>query len=175
MIANLTLRERLILTAGGLFVLLALAYLLVWSPYRNAMERFDSQITSRQRQMGEIQQLRQEFLRLNQRIAQAEAQLARARSFSLFSFVEEAGARIASRENLVSMRPQPASEQNGFREEAVEIKLEKIRLDQLVQLLYEIETTEAFLRVKNLRVKTRFDNRSQLDATLVIASLGKSQ
>ncbi|MCP3177191.1 type II secretion system protein GspM [Desulfuromonas sp. KJ2020] len=175
MIANLTPRERLILTVGGLFVLLALAYLLVWSPYRNAMERFDSQITSRQRQMGEIQQLRQEFLRLNQRIAQAEAQLARARSFSLFSFVEEAGARIASRENLVSMRPQPASEQNGFREEAVEIKLEKIRLDQLVQLLYEIETAEAFLRVKNLRVKTRFDNRSQLDATLVIASLGKSQ
>ncbi|BCA80385.1 type II secretion system protein GspM [Desulfuromonas sp. AOP6] len=175
MIANLTPRERLILAGGGLFVLLTLTYLLIWSPYRDALERFDSQIASRQRQMVEIQQLRQEFLHLNQRIAQAETQLARSRSFSLFSFVEETGARIASRENLVSMRPQPTSEQNGFREEAVEIKVEKIRLDQLVQLLYEIEAADAFLRVKNLRVKTRFDNRSQLDATLVIASLGKSQ
>ena len=93
-------------------------------------------------------------------------------AFSLFSFIEATEAQVASKENLVYMRPQPSVDQNEFREESVEIKLEKIRLDQLVQLLYEIESANAFLKVKTLRVKTRFDNKSELDAVMTISSMG---
>lgn len=175
MIANLSQRERIILAGGALFVVFTLFFLLVWTPYNNALENLESKIRSRQKQVIEVQNLRQEFQQLNTQIKQAEAQLARGTTFSLFSFVEATEARVASKENLVYMRPQPSVDQNEFREESVEIKLEKIRLDQLVQLLYEIESANAFLKVKALRVKTRFDNRSELDAVMTISSMGRKQ
>ena len=81
---------------------------------------------------------------------------------------------MASKENLVYMRPQPASTQDGYREDSVEIKLEKIRLDQLVRLLYDIQNADAFLQVKNMRVKTRFDNRTLLDVVLTVSAYGRS-
>jgi general secretion pathway protein M len=72
------------------------------------------------------------------------------------------------------MRPQPSSVQDTVRENSVEIKLEKIRLDQLIRLLYAIDSTDACLQVKNLRVKTRFDDRTLLDAVLTISSYGRN-
>jgi general secretion pathway protein M len=68
------------------------------------------------------------------------------------------------------MRPQPVAVKDEFKEESVEIKLEKIALDQLVRILYQIDTADAFLQVKNLRLKIRFDNKAQLDAVLTISA-----
>ncbi len=173
MIANLSQRERIILAGGALFVAITLFYLLVWTPYNAALETLDAKIRSKQKQVVEVQALQRDFQNLNTQIRQAETQLSRGTTFSLFSFIEATEAQVASKENLVYMRPQPSVDQNEFREESVEIKLEKIRLDQLVQLLYEIESANAFLKVKTLRVKTRFDNKSELDAVMTISSMGK--
>jgi general secretion pathway protein M len=111
---------------------------------------------------------------LQRQLAEAEKKLAKGENFSLFSFVEAITAQAATKENLVYMRPQPVSVQEDFKEESVEIKLERIRLDQLVRLLYEIDAANAYLQVKNLRIKTRFDDQSQLNAVLTISSYGRS-
>jgi general secretion pathway protein M len=174
MIANLSQREKIILLLGALVVLGTLLFLGVIDPYRGAMARLDSQIASRQRQVRQVQAMRDEFLALQGQKAQVDARMTRAKSFSLFSFVENVTGQVATKENLVYMRPQPASVQEDVREESVEIKLEKIRLDQLIRLLYAIDSADAYLQVKNLRVKTRFDDHSLLDAVMTISSYGRN-
>lgn len=174
MIANLSQREKVILALGAAVVLATLVFLGVISPYRQAMARLDTQIASRQRQMRKVQALRSEFLALQRQQARVDARMARGRDFSLFSFVENITAQVASKENLVYMRPQPTAVQDGIREKSVEIKLEKIRLDQLVRLLYAIDSADACLQVKNLRIKTRFGNKSLLDTVLTISSYGRT-
>ncbi len=174
MLSQLSQRERIALAVGALVVLLTLVFYGLIAPYRNGMDQLDTRIAARQRQIREVQTLRNDYLQLQKKLSEAERRLDSSGAFSLFSFVESASARIASKENLVYMRPQPASVKEGFREESVEIKLEKIRLNQLVQLLYEIETAKAYLQVKSLRVKTRFDDRSMLDTVLTIAAYGRS-
>ncbi len=173
MIAQLSQRDRVALFVGGTVVLLTLLFFGIIAPYQGAMEQLDGKIAARKRQIKEVQALRQDYLQLQRRLNEAQKRLAKGESFSLFSFVESLATRVASKENLVYMRPQPVTAQEDFREESVEIKLDKIRLNQLVQLLYEIESADAFLRVKNLRVKTRFDDRTQLDAVLTISSYGR--
>jgi general secretion pathway protein M len=58
---------------------------------------------------------------------------------------------------------------DGYREERVEIKLEKLRLPELVRLLHALETAAAPLRVTTLRVTTRFEDRNLLDVSALIS------
>ncbi len=171
---QLSQRERGILIAGALTIVLLVLLFGIVAPYRAAMERLDSKIVSRQRQLGEVRQLSNQYRQLQQQLTASERRLASGGDFSLLSFVEAASVRLAGRDSLVSMRPQPAATIEGFREETVEVKLEKIRLHQLIQLLYAADTAPAPMLVKTLRVKTRFDDRNLLDVVVTFASYRRS-
>jgi general secretion pathway protein M len=172
--SQLSRRDRKALTVGGIVVLVTILVFGLILPYREAMSRLDSRIAARQKQVREVQTLQQEYRMLQRQLAEARSRLSRSTGFSLFSFIESQTARVATKENLIYMRPQQTANREGGREESVEIKLEKLRLDQLVQFLYGIESADAYLQVGNLRVRTRFDDRSLLDATMTISSFGGS-
>jgi general secretion pathway protein M len=172
--AQLSPRERVAVAIAAVAVLAALFYAGLVAPYRGALRRLDARIATRQRQLGEIAALQQRYQQLQRRVGEAEQRLAKAEAFSLFAYVEGLAGQMISRENLVSMRPQPATVREDLREETVEVRLEKVRLDQLVRLLHAIDSNEALLAVKSLKIKTRFDNRAQLDAVLTIASYRRS-
>ena len=175
MIAQLSRREQVAVAVGVVAVLAAVLYLGIIAPYRNALAQLDVKITSRQRQIREVGSLRREFLVLQQRQSAAEARLDKGGAFSLFPFVEGLVGQIAAKENLISMRPQPPAPREALLEESVEVRLEKIRLDQVIRLLYAVDAADALLHVKNLRLKTRFDDRTLFDATLTVAALGRSR
>lgn len=168
--AQLSQRERIAVAVAAVAVLAALLYAGIVAPYRRAVRNLDTRISTRQRQLGEMAALQQRYQQLQRRVGEAERRLAKTADFSLFAYVEGLAGQMISKENLVSMRPQPPTVREDLREEAVEVRLEKVRLDQLVRLLHAIDENEALLTVKSLKIKTRFDNRSQLDAVLTIAS-----
>ncbi|MDF1580284.1 MAG: type II secretion system protein GspM [Desulfuromonadales bacterium] len=170
---QLSQRDRMALIILGTVVGLTLLYLAIIEPYRNSIATLDRKIATRQAQTLRITELATEYTTLRQKLTEVEKTLAQHRGFSLFSFVEKLVDRIAGRENLVYMRPQPPVELNGVKEETVAIKLEKLRFDQFTTLLYRIETADAPLQVKNLRLKSRFDNATLLDGVLTVAAYGK--
>lgn len=174
MMSQLSRRDRIALAFGAAAILVTLAFLGVVEPYRASKERLQGQIAARERQLAEVRQLRQEYLQLQKQVEAGRGQLERSEGFSLFTFVEQLITQVARKDNLVYMRPQQASVRDEVREESVEIKLEKIEIDQLVRLLYRIDTSEAFLGVKSMRLKTRFDDQSLFDVVLTIASYGRN-
>ncbi|MDY0267561.1 type II secretion system protein GspM [Trichloromonas sp.] len=175
MFQQLSQRERLILLAGGLFLLAVLTWFAVISPYRQAMDGLDGKIGARQQQLAELRNMQEQYFELKQSLDRAERQMEQATTFSIFAFMENLAARHVDRANLVSMRPQPALEREGFREESVEIKLERVALGQLVGLLRDMETAESPLQVKSLRIKTRFDDKRRLDSVLTVAAYGRNR
>ncbi|APG27920.1 hypothetical protein A7E78_08770 [Syntrophotalea acetylenivorans] len=171
---QLSPRDRVTLLAGALIVVVLLFIFGIVAPYRAALERLDKKITSKQRQLVEVRQLSQEYQQLQQQLTASEQRLADSGDFSLLSFVEATSIRLAGRDSLTAMRPQPAATLEGFREEAVEVKLEKIRLNQLVQLLFAADSAPAPMLVKSMRIKPRFDDRDLLDVTITFASYRRS-
>lgn len=171
--ANLSNRERLTLGLGGAVAVLLLLVFGLIAPYRDSLARLDAGIDTRRRQLAQVQQLKQEYQILQRQAGEVEALLARSGGFSLFSFVESAAGQIAGKENLTYMRPQPPVTHEGVREESVEIRVEKVRLEQVVRLLYAVENTDALVQVKSLRLRNRFDDKSKLDAVLTIAAFGR--
>lgn len=175
MISSLSDREKIFVFLGAVALLLLGFWFVVVSPYRHGMELAKTRIASRQQQLEEVRHLQKQYFNLQRGLASAEKKLnSTAKGFSLFPYVEEVTNRIGVRDNLVSMRPQTPQVQGNFKEESVEIRLERIDLGQLVRFLYAIESSDAALQTKSMRIKPRFDNRAQLDTVLVIASLQKA-
>ncbi len=171
---QLSQRDRLALLVGGLFIVAALIFFGIVAPYRAALQRLDASIAARERQVTEMQAIREECLQLRRQLASTEQRMSSSADFSLFSMVENLSVRFAGRDSLVYMRPQPTVVQDGYREDSVEIKLENIGLAQLVRLLYAVDTGREPVQVKALRIKPRFDDRALLDAVLIFSSYGRA-
>jgi len=171
MIKRLNPRERWIVIAG----LVVLGLLLIWfallNPYLDTMSNLDRRIAAHKRNLERVQRMQGEISKLREQLSQIGNSRQGARP--LFSQVENLTVQTGVREQLLAMRPQPATTQGDYRQQLVEIRLEKLTLAQLVKLLYAVEYRSGGIQVKSMRVKPRFDDRSSLDVNMVLMSLEK--
>lgn len=171
MIDRLDARERIVVLVG----ILILSGILVWlllSPYISTMQNLDRRIEGQRRNLEEVAILGQEIVQLRQQLAGIESEQRSGRP--LFSQVENLTKQMGVRDQLLSMRPQPDSVQDNFRQQTVEIRLERVTLSQLVNFLHAAEHSSHGIQVRSLRVRPRFDDRSQLDVNLVLMSLERA-
>ena len=174
-IKQLETREKVILSIGIAFILIVIIVYGIYQPYRNALSRAERTIAAKQSQIKEVRTLQAEYRNLQDQMKRAEVKLDRADGTSALALIEDIASDIDSRENLNYIRPQPPQTQGEFHIENLDIKFEKLDLQKVVQLLWRIDTAETQLQVKNLQLKQRFDNRSQLDATLTVSAFRRIQ
>lgn len=172
MIGRLSRREQMMVLAAAVVVVLVVFWLGVVEPYRSALGRLDSQIRNRSNSLEEVKRVQQEILKLQQQLAGASGK--KTMEGPLFSHVERLTDQAGVRSNLLSMRPQPATQQGEYRQQLVDLKLEKLSLAQLVRFLYALEYSGQGVQVKTMRIKRRFEEHSSLDVNLSVISLEKS-
>lgn len=171
MIKRLNPRERLIVTAGMAVIALVAAWFLLLEPYFEAMNRLDRKILALERNVTDAGLMRDQVVSLRGQLASVNTRQRGKRQ--LFSQVENLTEKTGVRDQLLSMRPQPATTQGDFRQQLVEIRLERMTLAQLVKLIHAVEYRSGGIQVKSMRVRPRFEDRSLLDVNLVLMSLEK--
>jgi general secretion pathway protein M len=174
MISQLNQRERMFVIVGGLALVLALLYFAVVAPYRSALSRLDRQIVTRSGQLQEVKVLQDRYLAMQKQMSQVARLLGKRQDFSALTFIENLVEQTAGRENLLSMRPQSPETRNEFTIDSVEIKLERLTLRQLLELLMGVEEATTPMQVKSLTLKQRFDDRSLLDASMTVTALRRT-
>lgn len=172
MIDRLDERERIIVLTGILILAGILTWLVLLNPYMDTIQNLDRRIEGQRRNLERVATLGQEIDQLRQQLAEIESQQRSGRP--LFSQVENLTKQMGVRDQLLSMRPQPDSVQEGFRQQTVEIRLERVTLSQLVGFLHAAEHRSHGIQVRSLRVRPRFDDRSRLDVNLVLMSLERA-
>lgn len=72
---------------------------------------------------------------------------------------------------------QNASERQGeptgsdlVKEEAAEVMVKNVTLDRLYEFLRQIEQGNRLVKVRRLKIKTRFDNKEMLDASITVGT-----
>lgn len=171
MITRLNPRERLIVGIGLVVVVGLILWFALVTPYLRVMERLERRITAHRHNLVRVEKMSKQINELRHLIANIDSR--RKGKRPLFSLVEKLTEQTGVREQLLSMRPQPASTQGKYRQQLVEIRLEKISLAQLVTLLHAIEYRSGGVQVKSMRVKPRFEDHSLLDIHMVLTSLEK--
>ena len=166
---NLEQREKVMLLGGLIFLLCVVAIFGIYLPYQDAVAQAERSIAVKQRQLDQVRELQQDYRRLQNRITRAERGLIGSSNRSALALLESIAARIDSRDKLNYIRPQPPQSQGAYRIENLDIKFERLSLEQTINLLWRVETAETRMQVRNLRLRQRFDDSSLLDVTMTVA------
>lgn len=173
---NLTRRERLYLVAGGVAAIGMVFFGLfsMMTSYRDRMENLDRLIRQKQEAMVELAVIQREYAKLNEQIGALENRISKDQgSFSLLSFIESLAVRENVRSNIAHMRPQTGETRNQYRENAVEIKIEKVTLERAIRFLTKIEKAPHVLKIRNLHFRRRYADPQFLDITFRVSSYEK--
>jgi general secretion pathway protein M len=169
MIKKLNPREKTVVVAGLIVLILLFSWLVLLNPYIKTMKSLDRKIAAHRQSLQKVETMQEHINQLRRQLA--DVKILKQGTRPLFSLVENMAVQTGVREQLLSMRPQPATTQGKFRQQLVEIRLEKISLSQMVRLLHAVEYRSGGVRVKSLQVKPRFEDRSILDVNMVLMSL----
>ena len=171
MMKNLSPRDRHVLIGGGVIVFFLLLVFGLITPLADMLNSMDSRFTKKQEQVEKARLLHAEVAQVKMQLAQLGRKTDQRQEMSLFALIEKSSEQLGFRDNLVSMRPQSPSRREGFRVEAVDLRLEKIRFDQLVSLLKAFDSAETLLNVRQLKIKKRFDDPALVDVNLQVEAV----
>jgi len=170
---RLSLREQRIVLVGLFFLVCTFAYSMILGPLfdRNALlnrkiEKKQEEITEMIRLRSSVVQDRGGMDRIKRIIEQ------RGKEFSVFAYLEQLATKAEMKDKIIYIKPQRETPVGRFKESLVQIKLEKIGMEELIRYLYQIETSEDLLYIKNLKMKQgKQGNKAGLNVTLSVGTL----
>lgn len=161
------LERRKLLLLGGIalaFVLLVLS-IFIFAVVKN--RKVEKNIVTQKRYLRELQEVAPEYLYLKQRGEYWEERLSSSNE-PLLSYLENI-CKTAQIEKP-SLSPKRTGTSEYYEENSVELKATKINLEQLLNLLRNIETSQRYLRIKTFKVETPYSAKDLLDVTMQISS-----
>lgn len=162
-------REKYILLFGVFFVLGFIVLQAMVLPYIDARQTMTRSLSRNESELVDIQLLRQEYLELKSRQGDIEKRLTeRTPGFSLFSFLEEQAAATKVKNSVTYMKPSANEIDEGFNESIVEMKMERVTLDQLVAFLVKIESEEKIVSIQRISIQENGQEEGLLDTVLSI-------
>ncbi len=171
---RMSARERTLMGSAAAVAFVLGFYTLMWEPLIEDRARAERLIGMRQQDLVDIQELRLEYMGLLNRLDVSRSIIDPKNmdsDFSLFPYIETTGGR----DKIRSMNPKTKAINDAFREEAVELKLDGISLDQLVDMMVRIEKGKHPLRVSRLQIKKRRRDPQKFDVTATVSMLKANQ
>jgi hypothetical protein len=166
---RLSVREQVMV----LFMVLAIAAMIfgVGGFFVNKdLKAREKRIAAKIVKLKEIAALRTDY---QKRLAEQQRLVAEVRgnaNIRILSYLEDLAKK--ARVDLVN-----ASERRGestgsdqVKEEGAEVTVKNVSLDRLHELLRQIEEGNRLVKVRRLRIKSRFDKRDMLDATITVGT-----
>ncbi|WP_136806699.1 type II secretion system protein GspM [Desulfosediminicola flagellatus] len=169
---DMSARERLLVLGAGLAILGVLFYHFILSPYIEARHRLIKSVELQERELVEIQLLKQEYSELRIEEGGIKANLAkRAKGFTLFTFLDQQAEKSQVKELIKYMKPSVISAEGGSLEESVvELKLQDVTLEQLVRFLNLTESEKNVVSIKRLSIQVSAKKQGYLDVILQIVT-----
>lgn len=167
-------REKQAVTAGlAVLACLAVFHFFV-SPLLQARQQTQKALLHKTEDIQKISQLQEEYYKLRNQAVNIEERLQkRSPSFSLFSFIEEKATKAKVKQQINSMTPSTSEGEGALRESRVDLKLERISLQQLVDFLTEIESARDIVVIKRISIQENSKEDGALDAVMQVITFTK--
>jgi general secretion pathway protein M len=167
---NLQRREKIIVgVAGALLVVLLLLELIVF-PIVDRRAMLSKRIVQRTQTLAEIKQLASEYQGLTSGTLSNEARLkSRAKSFTLFSFLDTLAGKSGIKQNIIYMKPSSTNLKGSpYSLSIVELKINNLTMEQLVNFLHGVETSQDMIWVKRISLAKGEKEGQLIDAVLQV-------
>jgi general secretion pathway protein M len=168
-LARLSSRERVFLGAATLALGVTIGYIFVIDPLWEAQMRLRARIAAKEREVREVAALGHTYETLRQDVDRLRP--LQSAALSPFAVLEGLAMNTFGRDKLVAISPAGRETYDGVEQETIELKLSGVSLQEVVALLYKIDTTGSMLRCTNLTIKKRYKDPYTYDVALTAIAL----
>ena len=169
-------REKRVLGGGAVFLLLLFAWLLVLSPLLEKMAWFDRKAVEKERDLVELAQIRENYLKVRNHVSQIEQKIDQGRKdFPFPAYLENLAVEGKVKNKMTTLRPQSSQTFENLKESSMEVKLDDLTLAQAVDFISRVENAPEFLYIRDLHIRTRYSEPKNLDLTLIVSHYEKSR
>jgi general secretion pathway protein M len=153
---------------SGYTLIVLLVALVGWSTLSAKVQAIEKKRSAREVVLKELLPLKVAYLSARQSSDQLNGRMASLRpDDSLAKIIEDTGIKGKS----VKIVPLKGEERSGFIEDAADIRIDGLTLNEAVNLLYRLEKGSRPLVIKKCNLRVRFDDPSRCDLTLILALL----
>jgi len=163
--SNLDSNSRL---RSGYLLIGLLAVVMAWSALAEKTARLERKRAARETVLKELMPLKVTYRTAKQSSDMLKGRMAGVRpDDSPAKIIEEIGIRGKG----VKIAPLKGEERSGFLEDAADVRIEGLTLNEAVNLVYRLEKGSRPVVVKRSNLRIRFDDPSRCDLALTVALL----
>jgi general secretion pathway protein M len=152
----------------GYALIALLVAAVAWSALNDRVQAQEKKRSAREAVLRELLPLKVQYLSARQSSDQLSGRIASLRpDDSPAKIIEDIGIKGKS----VKILPLKGEERAGFTEDAADIRIEGVTLNEAVNLLYRLEKGSRPLIIKKSNLRVRFDDPARCDVTLILALL----
>jgi type II secretory pathway component PulM len=163
-------RERLILSAAGVLLLLLMIIQWGFSPILDHHAQLGQQLIDAKQDLEEMALLQAEYKQLTVQADQTKAQIGmRDKNFSLLSFLNDTAAQTGLKNKIVNMKPSTSNRNSSsLPTESVEMKLTDVNLEQLLAFLYRVETSPNLVSIRQISITKEDRKEGMVESILEV-------
>lgn len=152
----------------GYALIALLAVAVGWSALSAKVDALEKKRTAREAVLKDLLPLKAAYLSARQASDQLSSRMASLRpDDSPAKIIEDIGIKGKS----VKIVPLKGEDRSGFTEDAADIRIDGLTLNEAVNLLYRLEKGSRPLIIKKCNLRVRFDDPSRCDLTVILALL----
>jgi hypothetical protein len=156
--------DKKLFVSAGIIIILGLCILMVSVVRSLRME--NAGLKTRQK---ELSTLRDEAVKLRDTIGFLEGKKSLTRVEGVVQAADEIFKSLGIGLKVKSVKPTGTKDRQFGTEEEAEIQLEKMNMNEMVNILYRVENSPMILSVKKTSIRTSFENPSLLNVTINIS------
>ena len=165
---RLSTREKIVLCMGGIFLLVLFAFKGLLLPAMAEKERLKKKIMAGTEKLQQMVEMQTRYRRMGHSASrEMYMEINRDKGFTLFSFLDQLARKSGVKENIVHMKPESRSQDQGaYTISMVKVKLESLYLKELMDFLYLIEAAGEGVHISGISLIKTGKETSLLDVVL---------
>lgn len=168
---NLSERDRRAIVIAGIAVALFFLFFIV-SSFTSGSSKSRNQVAALREQLKEVKTLVKKY-EYSRSTLQEITRSIKKEDEALISVVETIMVENQIDRNTFSINDSNSNigDSDGlYNERAVQVDINRIPLEKAIDILYAVQSRKSFLKVSNLRLKTRFDKTNLLDVSFRLST-----
>jgi len=169
---NLTKREKQIIAAGAVLLVLIVVYWIFIKPAIRRVRTLRRVLSDKRQVLGELSAKSQEYNAISRELEKIRLEMGRQpEERKILSYVESVQKDCGLMQKALSMKPSTMMVNDVYEETTIEIKFQSITLEQLIQFLLKIESSELTIGIRTLDIKRGVRDSRLLDTIVKLVSL----
>jgi len=168
---NISEREKILIYASLLIVVIFLVYQVVLNPFLKARDEYGLEIVNLEKSYDEIKVIAGRYISEKDNLNKLRQEINSKKELSALTYLEKVSENVGLRDNIEYIKPKGNEIEDGLKINNIEVKIDSILISNLMIFLQKIEEDRKGLIVTYLRLRPFFKDREKADVIVGITDV----